>query len=224
MRIWPLYITFLTSHSIPESTIRIYRRFVKFYNVTVWVLKIFESQSTCQRRICRLSHNDWPVGWSCSAVGCFSQWGQTCQWEWQNYSSGLWFCLSYRFFLLFFLLFSRLQFLRLCLLLFWFCCHCCRFFWWCIYFFQHFFKIEIYFQLWSELCELISKNPTKVHSLNVDAIMRQGINKYSDQVGILWCALAEYYIRAGQFEKVLLLFIFIFLFITLLFIILLQLF
>lgn len=56
-------------------------------------------------------------------------------------------------------------------------------------------------QLWTELCELISKNPNKVHSLNVDSIIRQGIQRYSDQVGILWCALAEYYIRAAHFEK-----------------------
>uniref|UniRef100_A0A914ZK27 Pre-mRNA-splicing factor SYF1 n=1 Tax=Parascaris univalens TaxID=6257 RepID=A0A914ZK27_PARUN len=56
-------------------------------------------------------------------------------------------------------------------------------------------------QLWTELCELISKNPNKVHSLNVDSIIRQGIQRYSDQVGVLWCALAEYYIRAAHFEK-----------------------
>uniref|UniRef100_A0A183ECG9 Suf domain-containing protein n=1 Tax=Gongylonema pulchrum TaxID=637853 RepID=A0A183ECG9_9BILA len=56
-------------------------------------------------------------------------------------------------------------------------------------------------QLWTELCELISKNPIKVHSLNVDSIIRQGIRRYSDQVGILWCSLAEYYIRSGHFEK-----------------------
>uniref|UniRef100_A0A0N5ARS9 Pre-mRNA-splicing factor SYF1 n=1 Tax=Syphacia muris TaxID=451379 RepID=A0A0N5ARS9_9BILA len=56
-------------------------------------------------------------------------------------------------------------------------------------------------QLWTELCELISKNPNKVHSLNVNAIIRQGIQRYTDQVGSLWCALAEYYIRAGHFEK-----------------------
>uniref|UniRef100_A0A914VZD4 Pre-mRNA-splicing factor SYF1 n=2 Tax=Plectus sambesii TaxID=2011161 RepID=A0A914VZD4_9BILA len=56
-------------------------------------------------------------------------------------------------------------------------------------------------QLWTELCELISKNPGKVHSLQVDPIIRQGIKRYTDQVGALWCSLAEYYIRAGHFEK-----------------------
>ncbi|XP_037953346.1 pre-mRNA-splicing factor syf1 homolog [Teleopsis dalmanni] len=33
-------------------------------------------------------------------------------------------------------------------------------------------------QLWNELCELISKNPHKVHSLNVDAIIRGGLRRY----------------------------------------------
>lgn len=32
-------------------------------------------------------------------------------------------------------------------------------------------------QLWNELCELISKNPDKVHSLNVDAIIRGGLRR-----------------------------------------------
>lgn len=33
-------------------------------------------------------------------------------------------------------------------------------------------------QLWNELCDLISKNPDKVHSLNVDAIIRGGLRRY----------------------------------------------
>ena len=57
-------------------------------------------------------------------------------------------------------------------------------------------------QLWNELCELCAKNPGKVTSLNVHAIIMQGIRRYSDQVGILWNSLADYYIRDGLFEKV----------------------
>jgi pre-mRNA-splicing factor SYF1 len=56
-------------------------------------------------------------------------------------------------------------------------------------------------QLWSELCELISKNPDKVHSINVHAIIKEGINRYKDQQGKLWNSLAEYYIRDGQFDR-----------------------
>ena len=36
--------------------------------------------------------------------------------------------------------------------------------------------------MWHELCELISKNPHKVRSLNVDAILRGGLRRYTDQV------------------------------------------
>ena len=56
-------------------------------------------------------------------------------------------------------------------------------------------------QLWTELSEIICKNPDKVKSLNVNAILREGIKRYSDQQGMLWISLAEYYIRSGLFEK-----------------------
>lgn len=56
-------------------------------------------------------------------------------------------------------------------------------------------------QLWHELCELISKNPDKVHSLKVEAIIRGGLKRFTDQLGQLWCSLADYYIRSGLFER-----------------------
>ena len=37
-------------------------------------------------------------------------------------------------------------------------------------------------QLWNELCDMISKNPTKIETLNVDAIIRSGLRRYTDQV------------------------------------------
>lgn len=58
-------------------------------------------------------------------------------------------------------------------------------------------------QLWHELCDLISQNPDKVQSLSVDAIIRGGLTRFTDQLGKLWCSLADYYIRSGHFEKVL---------------------
>lgn len=39
-------------------------------------------------------------------------------------------------------------------------------------------------------------------SLNVGAIIRGGLTRFTDQLGRLWCALADYYIRSGHFEKV----------------------
>ncbi|VVD00889.1 unnamed protein product [Leptidea sinapis] len=56
-------------------------------------------------------------------------------------------------------------------------------------------------QLWNELCELISKNPDKIHTLNVDAIIRGGLRRYTDQLGHLWNSLADYYVRSGLFER-----------------------
>lgn len=56
-------------------------------------------------------------------------------------------------------------------------------------------------QLWNELCELISKNPEDVRSLNVDAIIRGGLRRYTDQLGHLWNSLANYYVRSGLFER-----------------------
>jgi len=58
-------------------------------------------------------------------------------------------------------------------------------------------------QLWNELCDLISKNPSKIKSLNVDAIIRGGLRRYTDQLGSLWNSLADYYVRSGLFERVL---------------------
>lgn len=55
--------------------------------------------------------------------------------------------------------------------------------------------------LWYELCQLISKNPDKVNSLNVEAIIRGGLKRFTDQLGPLWCALAEYYTKSGLFER-----------------------
>uniref|UniRef100_A0A8D9DPY9 Pre-mRNA-splicing factor SYF1 n=3 Tax=Cacopsylla melanoneura TaxID=428564 RepID=A0A8D9DPY9_9HEMI len=56
-------------------------------------------------------------------------------------------------------------------------------------------------QLWNELCEMISQNPDKIRSLNVDAIIRGGLRRYTDQLGHLWNSLADYYIRSGLFER-----------------------
>ncbi len=56
--------------------------------------------------------------------------------------------------------------------------------------------------LWAELCALISKNPKEVKSLDVDAIMRSALRRYTDQIGALWTSLADYYVRSGLFERV----------------------
>ena len=35
----------------------------------------------------------------------------------------------------------------------------------------------------------------------MDAILRSGIRRFSDEVGRLWTSLADYYIRRGLFES-----------------------
>lgn len=41
-----------------------------------------------------------------------------------------------------------------------------------------------------------------MRSVQVEPIIRAGLRKYTDVIGQLWCSLASYYIRLGQFEKV----------------------
>jgi len=55
-------------------------------------------------------------------------------------------------------------------------------------------------RLWLELCDLSTRHANEVSGgLNVDAIIRGGITKFSDEVGRLWTSLAEYYIRRGLY-------------------------
>ncbi|XP_074309695.1 uncharacterized protein LOC141644132 [Silene latifolia] len=56
-------------------------------------------------------------------------------------------------------------------------------------------------RLWLELCDLLTKHATEVEGLNVDAIIRGGIRKFTDEVGRLWTSLADYYIRRRLPEK-----------------------
>ncbi|XVF59163.1 hypothetical protein PTKIN_Ptkin07bG0253600 [Pterospermum kingtungense] len=56
-------------------------------------------------------------------------------------------------------------------------------------------------RLWLELCDLLTTHATEVSGLNVDAIIRGGISKFTDEVGRLWTSLADYYIRRNLFEK-----------------------
>ncbi|GKV34347.1 hypothetical protein SLEP1_g42723 [Rubroshorea leprosula] len=56
-------------------------------------------------------------------------------------------------------------------------------------------------RLWLELCDLLTTHKTEVSGLSVDAIIRGGIRKFTDEVGRLWTSLADYYIRRSLFEK-----------------------
>lgn len=55
--------------------------------------------------------------------------------------------------------------------------------------------------LWTELLTLIVKNPHKIESMDVEAVIRGGIRRFAHEVGNLWTSLADYYIRLGHFER-----------------------
>ena len=48
---------------------------------------------------------------------------------------------------------------------------------------------------------MMAKNPTQIKTVKVEPILRQGIDRYKDQVGQLWNLLATYYIGLGNFER-----------------------
>ncbi|KAL9270692.1 Pre-mRNA-splicing factor SYF1-like protein [Drosera capensis] len=56
-------------------------------------------------------------------------------------------------------------------------------------------------RLWLELCDLLTTHANEVEGLNVNAIIRGGIRKFTDEVGRLWTSLADYYIRRKLPEK-----------------------
>ena len=56
-------------------------------------------------------------------------------------------------------------------------------------------------KLWMELCEMCVKNPQAVKQLRVEAIIRSGLRTFTDEVGHLWCALADFFIRQAGFEQ-----------------------
>ncbi|KAI3905328.1 hypothetical protein MKX01_040019 [Papaver californicum] len=62
-------------------------------------------------------------------------------------------------------------------------------------------KVKTKHHLWLQLCDFLTHHATEVLGLDVDAIIRDGIRKCTDEVGRLWTSLADYYIRRGLFEK-----------------------
>ncbi|CAG0878572.1 unnamed protein product [Darwinula stevensoni] len=128
-RIWPLYIKFVNMHNIPETAVRVYRRYLK--------LRPEEAEDYIEylQSVGRLDEAAQHLAHLVNKDDFISKHGKS------------------------------------------------------------------HHQLWNELCELISKNPDKVKSLNVDAIIRSGLRRYTDQIGHLWNSLADYYIRSGLFER-----------------------
>lgn len=62
------------------------------------------------------------------------------------------------------------------------------------------------FQLWTEMVDLLVSKAKQIETgpqvgINVDAILRSGIDRFADQRGKLWAGLATYWITKGNFEK-----------------------
>ena len=57
------------------------------------------------------------------------------------------------------------------------------------------------YDLWEELCDMICEYSDQIQSINAEAILRDGISRYSDQQGRLWNALARFQINQGMFAS-----------------------
>ncbi|KAL3451933.1 pre-mRNA-splicing factor syf1 [Aspergillus insuetus] len=62
------------------------------------------------------------------------------------------------------------------------------------------------FQLWTGMVDLLVSKAKKIETgpqtgIDVDAILRSGIDRFADQRGKLWAGLATYWITKGNFEK-----------------------
>ncbi|KFZ20315.1 hypothetical protein V501_00224 [Pseudogymnoascus sp. VKM F-4519 (FW-2642)] len=63
-----------------------------------------------------------------------------------------------------------------------------------------------HYQLWNEMIDLLVTHARLVETgyengINVESIIRSGIERFSDQRGKLWSGLATYWITRGSFEK-----------------------
>jgi len=63
-----------------------------------------------------------------------------------------------------------------------------------------------HYELWSEMVDLLVEHAAEVETghetgIDVERIIRSGIERFSDQRGKLWCGLATYWIRRGSFER-----------------------
>ena len=62
------------------------------------------------------------------------------------------------------------------------------------------------FQLWSEMVDLLVSRAKEIDTgdtvgINVEKIVKSGIERFADQRGKLWAGLATYWIARGNFEK-----------------------
>lgn len=52
-----------------------------------------------------------------------------------------------------------------------------------------------------DLVNVIIEDPEAITTVDGEKLLAEGIKKYSEQVGVLWVKLSDYFIRLGQFER-----------------------
>ena len=58
------------------------------------------------------------------------------------------------------------------------------------------------FEDWLLLCDICINHTIEASKvINPDTLIRAGISKFTDEVGRLWCKLANYYVNQGMFQK-----------------------
>ncbi|KAK4176988.1 putative Pre-mRNA-splicing factor SYF1 [Triangularia setosa] len=63
-----------------------------------------------------------------------------------------------------------------------------------------------HYELWGEMVDLLVEHAVDIETghetgIDVERIIRSGIERFADQRGKLWCGLATYWIRRGSFER-----------------------
>ncbi|KAI2619229.1 TPR-like protein [Hypoxylon sp. NC1633] len=63
-----------------------------------------------------------------------------------------------------------------------------------------------HYELWSEMVDLLVEHANEIETghetgIDVERIIRSGIDRFADQRGKLWCGLATYWARRGSFER-----------------------
>jgi pre-mRNA-splicing factor SYF1 len=63
-----------------------------------------------------------------------------------------------------------------------------------------------HYELWSEMVDLLVERAVDIETgfetgVDVEGIIRSGIERFADQRGNLWCGLATYWVRRGSFER-----------------------
>lgn len=63
-----------------------------------------------------------------------------------------------------------------------------------------------HYEVWSEMVDLLVEHAAEIETghesgIDVERIIRSGIERFSDQRGKLWCGLATYWIQRGSFER-----------------------